>query len=69
MISSCRRVYDVPTEVTVPHDGACAVPIEPDELRQRREQLEAAMRDHDVEEGYEWPGGGDATDEVPPGQD
>jgi hypothetical protein len=62
-------MYDVPTEVPVPTDGACAVPIEPDELRQRLAKLEAELRDHDVDEGYEWPGGGEETGEAPPDQD
>jgi hypothetical protein len=42
-------------------EKACPVRGESSELRQRIEELKEAMRSHDIEEGYEWPG----IEEVP----
>jgi hypothetical protein len=50
--------YHVGREESVPHDSRCAVPgrvPEPGALRQRIRKLEEELREHDLEEGYEWP--------------
>ncbi len=63
------REYHGGREESVPHDSRCAVPgraPEPGALRQRIRKLEEELREHDLEEGYEWPCSEQPEHEQPP---